>query len=341
MGQILSEPITTKNTKEESDKRVMYAVSSMQGWRSTMEDAHTAITSYGNTGASFFGVFDGHGGNAVADYSGTELYKKILDSSNFQQGRYEEAIRSGYYGLDEDIKKEPRMRRDSSGSTAVVAILTKENILYVSNAGDSRIVISTRDGKSIPLTQDHKPTLPTELKRIRKAGGFVECGRVNGSLALSRALGDFSFKANPHLTPNFQAVTAEPDIIEHLMTDQDEFIVLACDGIWDSMDNQEVVDFVRNKLCNGDRLGTICEQLMDFCLADTCNMSGVGCDNMTVMIVAFLRHRTEAQWYDWMASKKAPKLPRRNSLLFASSTDFEPLISPAHSPRLSVVAHSH
>ncbi|KAI8979021.1 phosphatase 2C-like domain-containing protein [Pilobolus umbonatus] len=339
MGQILSEPITTKTTTEGGDKRVLYAVSSMQGWRSTMEDSHTAETSYDNTGASFFGVFDGHGGRAVADYSGTQLYKKIMDSAYFKNGRYEEAIRSGYYGIDEDLKNDPKLKRDSSGSTAVAAILTKEDILYVSNAGDSRIVISTRDGKSIPLTQDHKPSLLKERQRIRKAGGFVECGRVNGSLALSRALGDFCFKANPHLTPDYQAVTAEPDIIEHIMTDQDEFILLACDGIWDSMDNQEVVDFVRYKLCQGRKLASICEELMDYCLADSMNMSGVGCDNMTVMIVAFLRHRTEKQWYDWMANKKQPKLPRRNELLLETSDNAHesPIISP---PRVTVVAHS-
>jgi len=340
MGQILSEPITSKSTTEQSDKRVVVGVSSMQGWRSTMEDAHTSVLSYGTTGAGFFGVFDGHGGSAVAEYSGTTLYKKILDSPNFHQGKIEEALRNGFLGIDEDLKKDPKFKRDSSGSTAAVALLTRDNVLYVSNAGDSRIILSTRDGKTIPLSRDHKPSLPTEIKRIRKAGGFVECDRVNGSLALSRALGDLSFKANPHLTPDKQAVTADPETLEYLVTDDDEFIVIACDGIWDSMDNQEVVDFIRNKLGQGKKLGTICEDLVDFCLADAYNMSGTGCDNMTVMIVGLLRHRTEKQWYEWMAKKKTPKLPRRNSLLFDAATTIKrPLISPTP-PGISVVAHS-
>lgn len=79
----------------------------------------------------------------------------------------------------------------------------------MSNAGDSRAVISTKDGRAIPLTQDHKPKHPKEAQRIKNAGGYVENGRVNGSLALSRALGDFNFKNNTQLTPDHQAVTGE------------------------------------------------------------------------------------------------------------------------------------
>lgn len=68
-----------------------------------MEDAHTTINSYGDSGASFFAVFDGHGGEAVAKYSGKKLYKKIIDTPAFERGRYRDAIRSGYYGIDEDL----------------------------------------------------------------------------------------------------------------------------------------------------------------------------------------------------------------------------------------------
>ncbi|KAI7904261.1 phosphatase 2C-like domain-containing protein [Cokeromyces recurvatus] len=321
MGQTLSEPITEKKSSQGNDKRVMYGSSCMQGWRTNMEDAHTIITSYANTGASFFAVFDGHGGDAVAKYCGTELYKKIMNNAAFDKGRYRDAIRSGYYGIDEDLKKvDNRFDNDTSGCTALVTLLTKNNVLYVSNAGDSRAIISTRNGKAIPLTQDHKPKLPKEEQRIRKAGGFVENGRVNGSLALSRAIGDFVFKSNTQITPDQQAVTAEPDIIEHLLTDQDEFVVMACDGIWDCLSNQQVVDFIRCKLCEHKLLDTICEELIDYCLADQSNVTGIGCDNMTVIIIAFLRKRKPQDWYDWMASKTPPKMPARKTILTSAAT---------------------
>lgn len=109
---------------------------------------------------------------------------------------------------------------------------------------------------------------------------------------------------------------AEPDITEHLLTDHDEFVVLACDGIWDCLTDQQVVDFIRNKLCQHMSLGPICEALIDYCLSEKGNFSGIGCDNMTVVIVAFLRKRAPPQtWYEWMADKSCPDLPPRKGIL--------------------------
>jgi protein phosphatase 2C family protein 2/3 len=102
-----------------------------------------------------------------------------------------------------------------------------------------------------------------------------------------------------------------------LLTDHDEFMVLACDGIWDCLSSQEVIDFIRYKLCEHKSLGPICEELMDFCLSETNNFSGIGCDNMTIIVVAFLRRRTPQEWYDWMASKPPPKMPNRKAVLIA------------------------
>ena len=79
---------------------------------------------------------------------------------------------------------------------------------------------------------DHKPSSPTEIARIVGAGGFVEGNRVNGNLALSRALGDYFFKRNEHKTAEEQVITAFPDVVAQDMTDEWEFIIMACDGIW-------------------------------------------------------------------------------------------------------------
>jgi len=69
-----------------------------------------------------------------------------------------------------------------------------------------------------------------EKARISAAGGFVDFGRVNGNLALSRAIGDFEFKKSADLSPEQQIVTAFPDVISHELSEDDEFLVVACDG---------------------------------------------------------------------------------------------------------------
>lgn len=192
-----------------------------------------------------------------------------------------------------------------------ILVTPDQKHIYCANAGDSRSVIST-SGKSKPLSYDHKPVDPKENQRIVNAGGFVEFGRVNGNLALSRAIGDFEFKQNPTLPAELQAVTCDPDVIEHTISPEDEFFVLACDGIWDCMTNQQVVNYIRQSLAERVRLEEICEQIMDHCLAPDSDGGGVGCDNMSIMIVAILNGKSEQEWYDWMVSRTAP--PKKDAL---------------------------
>ncbi|KAK9695231.1 Protein phosphatase 2C 2, partial [Basidiobolus ranarum] len=261
MGQTLSEPVTGKETEKGKNSRLIYGASSMQGWRITMEDAHSCLLSlkdYPET--SFFGVYDGHGGQSAAKHCGKNLHSKIAEG-RFQDGNYKVAIKHGYLDTDEDLKKDGAFLHDPSGCTAVTATITPENRIFVGNAGDSRAVLSI-NGEAKPLSFDHKPTNHAETVRIANAGGFVEFGRVNGNLALSRAIGDFEFKQNSKLSAEQQAVTADPDVTEHLITSEDEFIVLACDGIWDCMSSQEVIDYVRAEIASKNPLDQICEKLM-------------------------------------------------------------------------------
>jgi len=176
---------------------------------------------------------------------------------------------------------------EGSGATAVTVLLVGKE-MYVANCGDSRGVLC-RGGHAVELSLDHKPTDPTEFNRIRNAGGLVQSGRVMGDLNLSRALGDMQYKKVEGLKPEEQMVTAYPDLRRFEITDEDEFFVLACDGIWDVKSNQEAVDFIRSRLQQDPPvpLGSICEQLLTDCLARVA--SGVGTDNMTVVIVSFVR----------------------------------------------------
>ncbi|KAI8070257.1 phosphatase 2C-like domain-containing protein [Thamnidium elegans] len=306
MGQTLSEPITEKTSTHGSNKKYFYGCSHMQGWRLTMEDAHTTLLKLGDTDFSFFGVFDGHGGSSIAHYTGQTLYKKVLESEYFEKKEYAKAMTDAFLTLDKCLIEDNDFAYDPSGCTAVTALVTDEDEIIVANAGDSRAVISIA-GKVKPLSYDHKPTDEAEMERIINAGGFVDFGRVNGNLALSRAIGDFEFKQNEKLPAEKQAVTCNPDIITHKITKDDEFFVLACDGIWDCMSNQEVVDFVHSGVAEDKALETICENMMDHCLADAQTSNGLGYDNMSVMIIGILNGKTEKEWYQSMKEKKAVK----------------------------------
>ena len=170
-----------------------------------------------------------------------------------------------------------------AGSTCVVAVVRGDDLI-VANAGDSRAVLCRR-GTAVALSRDHKPMDDDERARIMNAGGFVQEGRVNGSLALSRAIGDLEYKQSKNLSARDQIVTAYPEIKECKLEAGDEFLVIACDGIWDVLTSQQCVDYVRVRLDADVQLSKICEELADECMAPDTKGSGIGCDNMSVVIV--------------------------------------------------------
>ncbi|KAJ3309595.1 Protein phosphatase 2C 2 [Boothiomyces sp. JEL0838] len=284
-----------------------------------MEDAHTTLTDLeqDNKHISFFAVFDGHGGTHAAKFSGKNLHLNIVKTEEFKEGKYQEALKNGFLNTDSELRADPTHEREPSGCTAVAVLITDDHTIYCANAGDSRAVLSN-SGIAVPLSFDHKPSnqgrvqlMIGEYNRIVAAGGFVEFGRVNGNLALSRAIGDFEFKSNPDKSPEEQAVTCNPDILERAHQAGDEFFVIACDGIWDCMTNQQVVDFVSEKLYYGMGLSEICEAMTDRCLAAD-PMAGIGCDNMTVIICAILAGQTVAEWTEKVVNRYKETAPVSN-----------------------------
>ncbi|XP_004498799.1 probable protein phosphatase 2C 60 [Cicer arietinum] len=329
MGTNLSIPKTEKFCENGENDNLRYGLSSMQGWRATMEDAHAALLDI-DTSTSFFGVYDGHGGKAVAKFCAKYLHQQVFRSEDYTAGDVGTSLQKAFFRMDEMMRgqrgwrelavlgdkvnrfngmfegliRSPRSSDDkdqtddwafekgphsdfvgpTSGSTACVAII-RNNLLFVANAGDSRCVIS-RKGQAYNLSRDHKPDLEIERDRIYKAGGFIHAGRVNGSLNLARAIGDVDFKNNRFLSAEKQVVTAKPDINTVDLCDDDEFLVLACDGIWDCLSSQQLVDFVRQELLMETKLSEVCERVLDRCLAPSLAV-GDGCDNMTMILVQF------------------------------------------------------
>lgn len=121
-------------------------------------------------------------------------------------------------------------------------ILVTETHIYCANAGDARGVLCEK-GKSLDLSKDHKPDLREERARVVAAGHYVSDGRVDGSLAISRAIGDWEYK-NVKLAPEKMAVSGVPDVSKTPITADSMFFICACDGIWDCMTSQQACDFI-------------------------------------------------------------------------------------------------
>jgi len=312
MGQTLSEPNTSKESTSLCNTKFKVGSSCMQGWRVSMEDAHCHILSLTpeDPEAAYFGVFDGHGGAKVAAYAANNLHRYIVKRDEYKQDKVE-AIKEGFLECDRTMKTVESLKDEMAGCTAITVFMAGKE-LWCANAGDSRCVAGI-GGVARPLSTDHKPMDVKERERIEAAGGFVEFNRVNGNLALSRALGDFVFKMNDQLPQSDQIVTCLPDVVHEITDTEWDFIILACDGIWDVLSSQEVVDFITERLSRGMEPEDICEELMNRCLSPDCQMGGLGCDNMTCVLVCFLHDRPYQDLVDRCAKITKAREIRENS----------------------------
>ncbi|XP_024938916.1 protein phosphatase 1B isoform X2 [Cephus cinctus] len=282
MGAFLDTPKTDKYNEHGAGNGLRYGVASMQGWRMEMEDAHRAITGLEGSLSdwSYFAVFDGHAGALVSAHSSEHLLESIMQTEEFKAEDVIKGIHSGFLRLDDQMRDLPEMTTDKSGSTAVCAFISPRHI-YIANCGDSRAVLC-QSGNPVFSTRDHKPVLPAEKERIQKAGGSVMIQRVNGSLAVSRALGDYEYKNVEGRGPCEQLVSPEPEIFVRDRDDEhDEFLVLACDGIWDVMNNKDLCDFIHSRLLLTDDLEAVTNQVIDTCLYKGSR------DNMSIVLVTF------------------------------------------------------
>ncbi|XP_023546259.1 probable protein phosphatase 2C 53 [Cucurbita pepo subsp. pepo] len=204
----------------------------------------------------FFGVYDGHGGSQVANYcrermhlalsEEIELAKQDIAAGNIKDDCHElwrKAFTKCFVKVDAEIGGGPGVEPvapETVGSTAVVAIICASHII-VANCGDSRAVLCRRK-EPMALSVDHKPNREDEYERIEAAGGKViqwNGHRVFGVLAMSRSIGDRYLK--PWIIP-------EPEVMFIPRAKDDECLVLASDGLWDVMSNEEVCDLARRRI---------------------------------------------------------------------------------------------
>lgn len=213
------------------------------GRREEMEDGFVFVDCFGGRRHSaYFAIYDGHGGRQCVDYVTQNLHENLLSELAKSPNVVPDALIRAFAATDRGMLSSGI---NTSGCTACCCLLQEEKAsrtIYTAHLGDARAVIC-RGGLAVRLTSmsDHKATDPAEARRVIEAGGTIFNERVNGMLAISRAFGDHQLKM-PALRND--VVSNEPDITSTELTDQDMFVIVACDGLWDVVDDQESVNLV-------------------------------------------------------------------------------------------------
>lgn len=268
----VGQPILEVGTAEDPNPR----------FRPTMEDEHISIQPFApqtcpglshKDNSGYFAVYDGHGGREAVDYIKMHLHRN-LDKSLGAHATVQAALKSAFVQTDEEMAGNPRYYQ--CGSTVCSILIRPETegrrVLYAANAGDARAVLATASGPNGELvahrlTKDHTPTTPREIERIRRTGGHVVNGRVNGTLAVSRAMGDHALKT--------AGVTSVPHQTVTELGAQHKFVIIACDGLWDVITDTEAVRMVA-KIRDPERMA---KKLVG------CAMARCTTDNVSVMCV--------------------------------------------------------
>ncbi|CDP01778.1 unnamed protein product [Coffea canephora] len=225
------------------------------------------------TGA-FYGVFDGHCGVDAAAFTKKNILNFIVEDSYFPSV-VKRAIRNAFVKADHALADAKTVDR-TSGTTALTALVLGRTML-VANAGDSRAVLGKR-GRAVELSTDHKPNSTSEKIRIEKLGGVIYDGYLNGQLSVSRSLGDWHLKGSKGSS---FPLSSEPELKEVVLTEEDEFLIIGCDGLWDVMSSQCAVTITRKELMLHNDPERCSKELVREALKRN------SCDNLTVLVVCF------------------------------------------------------
>lgn len=263
------------------------------GRRRSMEDEHMCIDDLskhlgsmfeGPKPSAFYGVFDGHEGAEAAIFVRNNLLKFVTEDADFPriqkkdadfQSAAENVLRNAFLAADLALADDSDV--DNSCGTTVLTALIVGRSLVVANAGDCRAVLCRR-GKAVEMSSDHKPNCLSERLRIESLGGFVYDGYLNGCLSVARALGDWDMKLpKGSSTP----LSAEPEFRLADLTEEDEFLIIGCDGIWDVMSSDCAVSIARRELMRHNDPQQCSEELVLEALRRNT------LDNLTVVVVCF------------------------------------------------------
>ncbi|XP_051532136.1 protein phosphatase 1F [Myxocyprinus asiaticus] len=264
--------------KPSSSRTHSCSVDAIRNTRRKMEDRHVILKEFNHllglqdgVEREYYAVFDGHGGVDAAIYAATHLHV-ILSQQEVLKSDVTTAFKNTFTQTDDMFKVKAKRERLRSGSTGVAVLLTLD-CLTVAWLGDSQAML-VRQGEPVTLMDPHKPEREDEKKRIEDLGGciaFMGCWRVNGTYAVSRAIGDFDQK--PY-------VSNEADSSSVQLNGDEDYILLACDGFFDVVQLWEVPGLVLEALREASGSG---EEVAQSLVAHA--KAAGSSDNITVLVV--------------------------------------------------------
>ena len=260
----LSESYYENNLNYSIIKNYAYKENANSRYRDYMEDKGKSIINFNsNYDNVLFCLFDGHGGQEVSKYLQFNFNKFWKEIMPLNIDNYENKIKNIFLEIDKNLKENNYYQ---VGSTACIIYITLENskrIIYCANVGDTRAVLIKTIGQK-RLSYDDRANDPKEHDRIIKEGGVVFGGRVYGQLMLSRAFGDWELKT--------YGVSCIPHIIRYEIQDDDKYLIIASDGVWDVIDDEDVYQLSKNKNNSKD----FCDEIMKYTI-ERGSMDNISC----------------------------------------------------------------
>jgi len=328
---------------------------SWQGKKDTQEDRYIQTVRMGRLGTAF-GVFDGHGGVQSAEYAGKHLPNNVIRchqqrSATRRDGAVDSkrilgALEEAFPLTDRELLSQARRKGFADGTTALFLLFAGTDVddltLFTAHVGDCRAVLC-RAGTAVRLTQDHRPDRRDEQKRIKEAGGGVfqvsgiwRCTSAAGAaraldaragfkdsdshlyLSCSRTLGDPELKLNV----DRPILSNIPEVSAHKLLADDMFIVLACDGVWDVLEDQQVVDIVLEHW--GDSAAAASS------IVRKALSTGSG-DNLTAQVISLSwKHEQGVAVAKSRAEQKIDEMTKAKSPPQSPHSDMHPCHRPSH-----------
>jgi len=272
LGKFFSENATLYDNfyKEEE----FYNITMKKCHRRNMEDRAIFETPFEtHSENSFFGIYDGHRNSYVSDFLQKNLHKMLLNHQDLNN-QPEKAIKETFLRIDQDVCKNQEKLKIQGGSTALCALMNSNGI-HLANVGDSKAVVFRGD-QQLALNIEHRANNEEEKTRVERRGGvvFEKKGRsssrflVQGALELTRSIGDISYK---------KYITSEPDILNYKFDSNDEYIILASDGFWNEVNEQEVAGMIKSF---GQTRG-----LSKFLVEEVLKRKHYNIDNITLIVI--------------------------------------------------------